>query len=218
MPRVSVHAKKVFDLIWYNADIEQAKGMIKNLKDPLDIAFGKIWLGYFFLCFYSIYPALIELKEAEENTHINQDKFIIFLVHSLYLGYYLGWNSPIVDIKLAKKYFISFQKFYFEIEYVDEWERFFSQGWYYFILANYVNFIENNLEKGIEYQRKSKEAWKFVPNDGEFLHKFFGNICVGYFLRLAGQFDEAEKLFLIALEESEKIRLRLGKFSTCESC
>ena len=58
MPRISSNAKKIFDLIIYQADINEANEVIENLDESLDKAFGKVWLAYYFLCFYKINSAL----------------------------------------------------------------------------------------------------------------------------------------------------------------
>ncbi len=51
MPRFSAKAKEIWDEIWYNTDIAKAKSLLKELKDPLDIAIGKGFIAIHYLMF-----------------------------------------------------------------------------------------------------------------------------------------------------------------------
>ena len=179
MPRFSKESKNIFDLIWYKADFNKAKALITELKKSVDICFAKISSTFYLFNFFKVDLALDVLKEAENLNHMNNDKFIQFLINTMYFSYYAGWNSPPVNIDLAKHHLNQALSDYPQIDFVDEWERYFCEGWINLINGTYFGFFEKDLTKGIEYYERLKEIWRLVPQDGEYLSNFMGNQCPG---------------------------------------
>lgn len=204
MPRFSSVAKKIFDLIWYYYDIEQSKIIFKELTKSLDFAFAKIWFAYYFFTFRKPDIALTELKEAEKINQSNRDDFNSFFITTFHFMYYVGWNSPTVNIELAKKYFGDLKSIYNQINYFDDWERYFCEGIQYVSEAFYSSEYETNIERGIKLLEMSKESFRLVPEDGEFLSQVIGNINLGLLQRSAGYFDEAEMNYQKAYTKADK--------------
>ena len=204
MPRISAEAMKVFSLIWYDTDIKQSEKIVKNLTDLNDIAFGKCWLIYYYVGFYEIDLALAKIKELEEMSKLEISFFNNFFIKTISFNYYTGWNSPIVSRELANQFYNDLEKIYPQIDFFDDWEKYFTQAWYYFNKAVYFKTLENNLIEGISFLEKSKQSFNLVPKDGEYLSKFFSYNCLGYYQYLAGYFDESELNLKVAFQEVEK--------------
>ena len=82
MPRFSSEAKKIFDLIWYESDIQKANTLLSNLTEPIDICFAKTWIATYYLIFYQRDLVLKILKEVEENIRYNPDNLLQFSIFS----------------------------------------------------------------------------------------------------------------------------------------
>ena len=205
MPRFSKKVKKIFDLIWYKGDIEQSKLIFKELASPLDMAFAKIWLAYYYFLFLKPNLALTELEKSEEMNLSNLDPLNSFFINSLYFYYYAGWSSPTVSLELAKNYFNNFESLYnSRIEYFDEWEKYLCEGMYYTDKGFYNGLFEHNFEQGIMLLKKAKETYRLIPEDGEYFSRFVSSANLGILQRFAGHFDESEKNLQIASQEAEK--------------
>ena len=150
MPRFSSKAKKIYDLIWYNSDIQSANALVSELTTPVDISSAKISIASYYLIFFQRDLALKIIKEVEEINISNSDYFFQFSIKSFYILYFSGFNSPTVSFDLANKYYSELEAIYPEIEPYDDWERFSLEGQYYHIQGYYSWAIENNLTKGIE--------------------------------------------------------------------
>ena len=204
MPRFSPNAKKIFDLVWYHSDIEQSKIICNELTYPIDIVFAKIWIVHGLSAInLSNRLDLARLKELEELNLSNPDNFNSFIINCLYFHYYVGYYSPMISIELAEKYFMNLESNYTQIDYLDDWEKYLCEGWYYFYKGIYSQKFGDNLEH-LEFFKQSKESFRLIPEDGWYFATCIGNINLAAFQRLAGYFDEAEKNFLIALQEAEK--------------
>ncbi len=205
MPRFSSQAKKIFTLIWYKADIEQSKGIFKELTSNIDITSAKLWFAYYFFTVQQPDFGLQELKEAEQINRSHPDTFNSFTINWHYFYYFIGFHLtyPMVSLELAKQYFSKLEASYKQIDYFDDWEKHFCEGIYYEMNAAYVQRIEMNLEKGISYIKKSKESFRLIPEDGYFFSKVIGNVGLAYFQRSTGQFNESEMNYQIASQEAE---------------
>ena len=207
MTRFSKKAKKIFDLIWYKADIEQSKILFKELTIPLDIAFVKIWFAYYYFMFFKTDLALAELKESDEIIRSNPDKLNSFCINWLFFFYYQGshFARPMISLELTKQYYNKFESIYNDqIDYFDEWEKHFCDGFYFYNKSVYYYMTKKNLEQEIMWGRKTKESLQLLPEDGEFFSRCIGNIHLAFFQRMAGYFGESEKNFQIASQEAER--------------
>lgn len=202
MPRFSPKAKKIFDLIWYKIDIEQSQIICKELTNPIDIIFAKIWIVYGITAI-NIGLALAELKELEDLNLANPDNFNSYFINCLYFHYYAGYYNPMISIELAEKYFMNLESNHTQIDYLDDWEKYLCEGWYYHYKGIYSQKFGDNLEH-LEFSKQSKESFRLIPKDGWYFAMYMGNINLAFVQRKAGYFDEAEKNFLIALQEAEK--------------
>ncbi len=201
VPRFSPKAKKIFDMITYKTDIEQSKVLSKELTNPIDIIFIKIWMLFGHFSTINIELALAELEDLNLS---NPDNFNSYFINCHYFNYYAGYFNPMINIELAEKYFMNLESNYIQIDFLDDWEKYFCEGWYYYFKAIYNHRIGNNLGQGIIFSEKSKESFRLIPEDGWYFAMCIGNNNLAFFQRLAGYFDEAEKNFLIALQEAEK--------------
>ena len=209
MPRFSKKAKKIFDLIWYAKyplDIEQWKIMSKELTSSLDIAFAKIWFSFYFFAFLKLDLALKELKDSDEINNSNPDNFISFQINWLYFYYYTGFHFayPMLSLENAKQYFNKMESSYNQIEFYDDWEKYFCDGIYNFMKGVYIWKIGRSIEEGILFLKKSKELMSLIPEDGVFISRVYGNLNLAFFQRNAGYFNESEMNYQIAFLEAEK--------------
>ena len=204
MPRFSAKAKEIFDIYWYHTDIKRAESLIKELNDPLDIAFGKIWVTNYYGNFKELEKLFMTLSEIENANKDLNDKFIQFMTDTTYCLYYLGWyTNPIVSRKEAEKYFNSGEQAFQTMKYQDDWEKYFIEGWYYLIKASFEHLKDQDITKAIITQKKCIDSWSKVPNDGEYL-SIHGEINLGYISRESGFFENVEKSFFKVLNSKKK--------------
>lgn len=203
MPRFSAKAKEIWDEIWYNTDIVKANELLEELKDPLDIAFGKLFIAYYYAFFQQQGEYLELLTEIEnENTRL-QDQFLRFIINWYYCMYYMGFNVPIVSKEQAEKYLDIIEQSLQDIDYKDDWEKYYCIGWYYLIKAWYTHVIKDDLSNAIKFQKKSIEVWSKIPDDGEY-YSAGGHNTLGFYCFQNGDFKEAEKSLNLTLNACEK--------------
>ncbi|MHA2275561.1 MAG: tetratricopeptide repeat protein, partial [Candidatus Kariarchaeaceae archaeon] len=203
MPRFSAKAKEIWDEIWYNTDIVKAKSLLKELDDPLDIAFGKIWISGYLISFQRVDELLELLSEIEnENKQLN-DQFIQFQYNYLYCLYFSGWNSPVVSKEQAEKYLDNIEQTYQDIDYKDDWEKYYIIGRYYFSKAFYEFSVKKNYSNAIKIHKMCIETWSKIPQDGKYYSRFISGL-LGVYNNAIGNFEEAEKLLNRALVVTKK--------------
>lgn len=199
MPRFSQKAKEIFEVIWYQADVNKAKKLMKELKNPLDIAFGKIWIARDSLVFKRQTEFLKIISKLENESKELKDRFIQFLIYYLYILYYSGFNAPIIDCDQVKKYLNNMEETYHALNHLDDWEKYFSEGWYYYSKAFYLYKVNINLSDAIKFQKMCIDSFSKVPQDGKFLSEY-NHLNMGQYYLEDGNFEEAEKSFKISLE------------------
>lgn len=205
MPRFSVKAKNIHDQIWYYTNIITAKSIMKELKDPLEIAFGKLFIADYYISFRQIDEFLEILNDLENvNEQIN-DQFIQFLINYNYCFYYLRDADPIVGKEQVERYLQSMEKSYQNIDYKDDWEKYYCIELYYFAKALYEAKFNNNLPNAIKFHKLRIESALGIPEDGEYISALgYNNLGVCYLD--IGELDEAEKSFHRMLDACEKYR------------
>ncbi|MHA2251082.1 MAG: tetratricopeptide repeat protein [Candidatus Kariarchaeaceae archaeon] len=203
MPRFSAKAKEIHDEIWCFTDIVRAKSHMNELKDPLDIAFVKLFIASHYLLIQEQRKSLEILTEIENENKIIKDQFIQFIVNVYFCTYYMGINNPIVSKEQAEKYFDKTEQSYHEISYQDDWEKYYCIGWYYNTKAYYENVIENDISNVIKYQKKCIEAWSAIPQDGKYWSAI-GQDMLGLYYLGSGDLEEAEKYLTRALDTHKK--------------
>ena len=199
MPRFSARAKEIWDEIWYYSDIEKANKLKEDLRGPLDIAFGKLFIAYYYGLYQQHDKFLAILTEIEDENQLLKDQFLQFMINVYYCRYYKGWNNPIVNKKQAKIYLDKIERSVQDIDYKDEWEKYYCIGWHFFSQAMYENFINGDPLKAIELMKKCIEAVSHIPEEGEMYSAVFQN-NIGYFYLESGNFEEAEKSLILALD------------------
>ena len=116
MPRFSAKAKEIHDQILYHEDLIEANKLLEELKDPLDIAFGKLFMAYHVMLYSKKSEFLELLAEVEnENTRL-KDQFIQFMINFYYCFYYSGLNIRIVDKEEVEKYLDNIEISYQDID------------------------------------------------------------------------------------------------------
>ncbi|MHA2248935.1 MAG: tetratricopeptide repeat protein [Candidatus Kariarchaeaceae archaeon] len=203
MPRFSVKAKEIFNVISYHTNIKIANKLLEELKDPLDIAFGKLCIAYYYLLFQQHGEFLEILTEIENENKTLEDQFIQFLINSRYCKYYSGLNNPVVSKEQAEKYLDNIKQSYQDIDYKDDWEKYHCIGHYYDTKAYFEFRIKDDLSNAINFQKKSIETWSKIPEDGEY-YSTRGHINLGAFYQARGDFEEAEKTYNRALDTIKK--------------
>jgi tetratricopeptide (TPR) repeat protein len=198
-----VKAKEIHDEIWYHSDIVKAISLIKEIKDPLDITFGKIFSAFYYVLVQQPGKFLGLLTEIENENKRLKDQFIKFMINVDYSSYHMGVDNPIVSRDQAGKYLDKIERSYQDIDYKDDWEKNYCIGWYYWIKAWYEWKINNDRLNAIKFQKKCVEAWLKIPEDGEYYSTIGYNNLGNYYL-MSGDFEEAEKSYnraLIALKK-----------------
>ena len=203
MPRFSAKAKEIFDAIWYYTDIVKANKLLEELKDPLDIAFGKLFIASYYLSFQQQGKFLEMITEIENENKRLKDQFIQFTINFWYCNYYMGTSDPIVSKGQTEKYFDNIEQSYQDIDYKDDWEKFLCFGDYYWIKALYEHHIRNDFSNAIKFQKKSIEVLSKIPEEGEYWSAV-GHGNLGKYHRENGDFEEAEKSFNLALVQRKK--------------
>ncbi|OLS23425.1 MAG: hypothetical protein HeimC2_26290 [Candidatus Heimdallarchaeota archaeon LC_2] len=203
MPRFSAKVKKIHDEIWYNTDIVKAKSLMKELKDPLDIAFGKLFISKYNVSFRHLDEFHEHLAEIENNNKRLEDKFIQFMINYNYCYYYTRVHDSIDSKEQFKKYLIIMEKSYPDIDYHDDWEKYYCMQIYYSIKASYEVKFTNNLSDVIKFHKLCTEASLKISGDGEYISDLAHNTLGIYYLD-SGNFKEAEKSFQRSLNASEK--------------
>lgn len=208
MPRFSQKAKEIFEEIWYQGDVNKAKKLTQELKDPRDIVFVKIWLARDLLVFKGETEFLEILSKLEnENKELN-DQFIQFLIYYLYILYYSGFNVPVIDSDQAKKCLNNMEETYQTFNYLDDWEKYFIEGWYYYSKAFYSYKININFSDAIKFQKMCIDSFSNVPQDGKFLSEY-NHLAMGLYYMEDGHFEEAEKSYKISLGVTVKYNQKM---------
>ena len=192
MPRFSAKAKEIHDEISYHSDIKKANKLLEELKEPLDIAFGKLFLAFHYISFEQLGELLEILAEVENDNKRFKDQFIKYLINNYYCLYYMGINNPIVSKEKAEIYLDKIEQSYQDIDYEDDWEKYYCNGTYYFTKAMYEYTIKDDISNAIKLQKKCIEAYSSIPEDGE-LYSAGGHVNLGVMYLRSGDFEEAEK-------------------------
>jgi tetratricopeptide (TPR) repeat protein len=203
MPRFSAKAKEIHDEIWYYTDIIKAKSLMKELKDPLDITFGKLFIADHYIIYQQLGEYLEILTEIENENKRLKDQFIQLMINYYYCWYHLGVFNPLVSKEQAKKYLNNIEQSYQNIDYKDDWEKYYCIGLYYRMKALNEWRIKDDLSNAIKFQKKLIDAWSKIPEDGEY-HSARNHINLGVYYVLGGDFEEAEKSYNRALDASKK--------------
>ncbi|MHA2343067.1 MAG: tetratricopeptide repeat protein [Candidatus Hodarchaeales archaeon] len=203
MPRFSAKAKEIWDTIEYHTDIVKAKSLMKELKDPLDIVFGKLFIASHYAWFSKQGKFLEILTEIESENKKLKDQFLQFMINYWYCQYYMGLGNPIVSKEQAEKYLDNIEQSYQDIDYKDDWEKYYCFGWFYYIKALFEWQTKDDISNGIKLQKKSIEAWSKIPKDGEYLSAE-GHGYLSFYYSESGDFEEAEKSLNRALVACEK--------------
>ena len=203
MPRFSAKAKEIHDEILYYTDIVKAKSILKELKDPLDNAFGKFFIAGYYIIFQQPGKFLEILAEIESENKRLKDQFLQFLINVRYCIYYMGFNQPVVSKEQAEKYLDKIEQSYQDIDYKDDWEKYICIGWYYNLKAEYEENITANFSNAIKFIKKCMKARSKIPKDGEY-YSARGNINLGFYYRENGDFEEAEKTLHQSLDACKK--------------
>lgn len=197
MPRFSANAKEICDTLNYHTDIIKANKLLQEFKDPLDIAFGKLFITFYYFIFHQQVKFLDILAEIENDNKRLKDKFIQFMINIYYCWYYMGANSPIVSKEQAEKYLFKIEQSYQDLDYKDEWEKYYCIGWYYCTKAFDTSKLSqprsiDDLSSAIIIQKKCIEAWSKIPEDGEF-YSAIGYEILGHHYGMSGNSEESEK-------------------------
>ncbi|MHA2251521.1 MAG: tetratricopeptide repeat protein [Candidatus Kariarchaeaceae archaeon] len=203
MPRFSAKAKEIHDETVYYTDMVKAKSLLKELNNPLDIAFGKLFIANHIHLFQQLDEFLEILTEVENENKRLKDQFLQFMINIFYYRYYTGMNIPIVSKEHVEKYFDNIEQSYQDMDYKDDWEKYYCIGWYYSTKAWYAWRIKEDLSNAIKLQKKCIEARSKTPEDGEYYSDSYHN-NLGYYYYMSGDFDEAEKSYNLAFSANKK--------------
>ena len=207
MPRFSVKTKEIFDEIHYSNNIKNAKNLSEKIKDPLDAAFGKLWISEHLLDSQQLDEFLETITEIEKKNENLKDQFLQILINRLFCMYYVGWNNPLISKEQAKIHLYQIEQSYQNINYKDDWEKYFCLSRYYHIKATYEWKIKNDLSNAIKVQKKCVEVTLKIPNDGEAISAR-SQYNLGLYYYKIGNFDAAEKWYDRALDVYKKYNLR----------
>jgi tetratricopeptide (TPR) repeat protein len=204
MPRFSAKAKEIFDAIFYHTDIVKANELLEELEDPLDIAFGKLFIAWEYWQIKQTGKLLEIITEVEnENKRLN-DQFIQFKINFLYYAYYDDMDLLRHENKeQAEYYFNLIEQSYQDIDYKDDWEKYYCIGMYYFSKPVYYYEIRDDTANGITHQKQVIEAWSKMLEDGEYVSAL-GHIALGGHYSDSGDFEEAEKSWNRVLDACKK--------------
>ncbi len=203
MPRFSEKAKEIWDTLSYHTDILKANKLLEELKDPLNRTFGKLFITFHYFMFQQQSKFLEILAEIENENKRLKDQFIQFIINLYYCLYYMGGSTPIVSKEQAAKYFNYIEQSNQDIDYKDDWEKYYCIGWYYDAKAQYEEKFKDDLSNAIKFEKKCIEAWSKIPEDGEYFSAG-GYITLSFYYGQNGNFDEAEKSNNRALDVYKK--------------
>ena len=193
---------KIFDLVYYEANYEEAK----EIFDSITQASEKIYSGIFFLYLPTIYGYLNDLKtyllEIEsylENIKDPVTNFIGFFTIYFYKGNMLfGPNNfnPIQNYSEGKIQYENALNLFKENEYLlmnlDPWLYHALYLIQYLIRA----IINKGTEKRLQFFEECLAKTKNIPYDGEQIFWFFCNI-LGAIYTYLGRFQDANEMFSV---------------------
>jgi len=202
MPRFSAKSKEILDELWYNSDFTKANKIKVELKDPLDIAFAKLFFASYYRRSQRQDASFEILTEVEtENKKLN-DQFIQFMINFNFCLYYMGIMGiayPLVSKEQLKKYLAKTEQSFQDIDYKDDWEKYYCIGWYYMVKALVETVIKDDFPNAIGFQKKCIEAWSNIPREGEY-YSASGYNNLGLYYLESGDLKEAEKSYNRALD------------------
>ncbi|MFW9854485.1 MAG: hypothetical protein ACFFFG_05470 [Candidatus Thorarchaeota archaeon] len=198
MPRFSQKAKRIFDLIFYHGDINQARNLLKEITNPLDHAISRVWIAIYLLLFQQFTELQRELAELDEANKLLQDDFLQLMISLHYFAYFMGFNNPVVSKSQSERHLKIAEKIIHRSPFEDDWEKFLALGRFETIQAWNSELFQKDYLKAIQHQRKSIVAYSKVPQDGEYLSQAF-HVNLGSALQNNGQFDDAGKAHQKAL-------------------
>ncbi|MHA2031187.1 MAG: tetratricopeptide repeat protein [Candidatus Kariarchaeaceae archaeon] len=203
MPRFSENAKEVMASVYYHTDIVKANKLREELKDPLDIAFGKVFVAFFYVMYHhqsNLQELLVEIKNDNKRL---KDPLIQLMIDFHYCWINLGVNYPVVSKEQAEQYLDNIEQSYQDIDYIDDWEKNFCFGFYHHTKAVYECLIRNDLSNAIKHHKRCIEFFSKIPEDGEYVADM-SHLNLGVYYQQNGDFKEAEKSFNRVLEVSKK--------------
>ncbi|MHA1944840.1 MAG: hypothetical protein ACXAC6_01160 [Candidatus Hodarchaeales archaeon] len=201
----SPKAKEIFNLTVVYGDIEQARTLLKEIVDPLDYAMSQGMICSFLLNFQQSKELLDVLTEIENANKGLQDDILKIIIYFHRFAFYMGFNNPVVSRSECQKYFKFCQELVPQIDFADDWERYYVTGMYKLLQAWYVEYFQNDYICAIQYHRQSIEAWSKMPQVVEELSQFM-HINLGETFRRNGQFIEAVETLQLSLSAARKLK------------
>jgi tetratricopeptide (TPR) repeat protein len=201
MPRFSAKAKEILDETDHDLDLVKLNTLLEELEDPLDIAFGKLFVAYQYVIYPKQYDFLEILTEVENENKILKDSFIQFLLNVYYCVYYMGVNVPTRSKEQAEVYLGNIEQSYQNLDYWDDWEKYYCIERYYWVKALYSAKFED-YSNAIELQKKCIDAESKIPEDGEY-YSIKGYHNLGHYYKQIGDFEEAEKVYYLIYDRTK---------------
>jgi hypothetical protein len=122
----------------------------------LDIAFGIIFMAWEYWQIAQTGKLLEILTEVENENKRFKDQFMINFYYCVYYGS-MDWYRT-VDKEQAENYFNIIEQSYQDIDYKDDWEKYFCIGLYYFSRPGYYYAFRDDTTNVIKFQKKHNEA------------------------------------------------------------
>jgi tetratricopeptide (TPR) repeat protein len=186
---------EVFEQWFYYSDIKKMMKLTGELTDPLDITFGKLWISFWGIVYQDYELAFSTLLEIEEINEELKDEYIGFQLDVQHCWYYSRINGPVLDGEKALEYLKKIEKKYPTPIGVDDFEKFFIEGAYYYTKGLVKRKLENNIIGAIEDIERSIERFRQIPKYGKDIAIFIGSSIAGYYIEI-GNFDEARQLLI----------------------
>ncbi|MCE7735989.1 MAG: hypothetical protein GPJ54_13995 [Candidatus Heimdallarchaeota archaeon] len=143
------------------------------------------------------------LAEVESENIKLKDQLLQFFINWYYCYYYMGWNNPTVNKEKALRYLYEMEQSFQDIDFKDDWEKYFCEGWYNYSKAWYEWVIKDNVSNATNFQEKCVDAWSKVPEEGDY-YSAHGYIMLGWYYFMIGDFEKGEKYQHLALSAFKK--------------
>lgn len=200
MPRFSSKVKKIFDAVLYETNLSKIDNLLTELSDPLDIAYGKHWKAFFSLDFQDRTSFNALLSDIENGNLELKDPILDFHIYRLKFLHNLGWNNPTIDLDKSKKYFKLFDNLFAQLEFVDDWEKYWCTGIYLLTKANFQYSVNQDLDSSVKSREEGAIAFLKIPVDGPYLSSF-SKMDLGILYAAQGDFEKS----ILILGESLKV-------------
>jgi hypothetical protein len=192
-------ANRIYELVYYEGDFEEAEKIFNQISDPKEKSLARASITNFQIWFSEDEKVLNHIEEFRKESEEFEDPFMkVWAKFNNYFFsafYFSGSNNPEVDFLKSKEYWkASFNLINRNEELLKK-----SETWFYHLLMGFKHALRwnltNDLDQRINLGIENLSFREKIPIDGEQIKAYGGVYAIGRLKLQQGKLDEAFEYF-----------------------